>query len=455
MVFLTLFVSACGTSICSTPYISNGGICCLDSNEDGFCDSEENLIENINNLSEKKSPNSEMVGDIIFTGGNGDSYNFSEEESNWPNYYLGAEDGKISFSIFGGYHNGITKKFNNDILPLLLENYSDKVRFEFKLLPKDFVLVGRLAEEAVYCAGEQGFFWEYHNKLFSEEVLTESDFNIFAFEIGLDVVEFEDCMATSKYKPLLEAYVETFNKDHVGILPTYWINEEKRISGFRSPNYFEEVLDEYLKYSKDYEIKKKIIFSAQGDSYVVLPGIAIRDITIKNSYYSNKIDFVESKIYFSADDIDYTDSIFSKDGALLNIDFNMKETSLFGDYSIQLTSLRNVGEMSNNHYGGVATDLSFFGESGRGTNLLPRTNTYVYVWGKGKLFKDGSLVYDDLIIDFYVVDGIRENGKIINSQEGDIEAYAFVQRFSGEDMVDFEGGKLYLFWEDSINFKSV
>jgi hypothetical protein len=456
MIILALFISSCSTSICSTPYISVGGDCCLDLNGDGNCENEKESINYENTSSKKIKPNSEMVGDIVFTGANS-LYNFTEDDtfSNWPNYYLGNENGKISFSIYGGYHDGITKKFNNDILPILLENYSDKVRFEFKLLPKDFILIDRLAEEAVYCAGEQGFFWEYHNKLFSEKTLTKSDFNIFAFEMGLDVIAFEDCMASSKYKPLLEAYVENFDKDHVGIIPTFWINEEKRVSGFRSLNYFEEILDEYLKYSKEYEIKKKIIVSSQGDSYIIFPSIAVKDITLKNSYYSNKIDFIESKIYFSADDIDHKDSIFSKDEAILNIDFKMKDSNHFGDYSIQLTSLRTVGEMYHNHYGGVATDLLFFGESGRGTNLLPKTNTHVYVWGKGKLFKNNNLIYDDLFVDFYVVDGVREEGKITNSQEDDIEAYAFIQRSSGEDIEDFEGGKLYLFWEDSINFKSV
>ena len=113
-----------------------------------------------------------------------------------------------------------------------------------------------------------------------------------------------------------------------------------------------------------------------------------------------------------------------------------------------------MGDVGDNHYGGVASDLFFFGNTGRGTELLPRTYVHAYIWAEGAIYSGDKLIYDDLLLEFYVVKGIRENGRIIDMQEDDLEVYVFVQRpFS--DMQEFEGGKLYIFWEQGLNFKSV
>jgi hypothetical protein len=136
------------------------------------------------------------------------------------------------------------------------------------------------------------------------------------------------------------------------------------------------------------------------------------------------------------------------------LDFEKEISNLIVPFTIELKKLQRVGGVGDNHYGGVASDLFFFGNTGRGTDLLPRTYAYAYIWADGVMYSGDEVIYDDLILNFYVIKGVREDGKMTDMQEDDMEVYVFVER-PFNDMYEFEGGKLYLFWEKGINFKSV
>jgi len=54
------------------------------------------------------------------------------------------------------------------------------------------------AAEAARCAGEQGKFWEMHDRLFANQNLLEPA-KPHAEAIGLDVAKFEGCLSAGKY----------------------------------------------------------------------------------------------------------------------------------------------------------------------------------------------------------------------------------------------------------------
>jgi hypothetical protein len=447
---LGIFISSCSNVVCTTPYIISDEGCCLDVNEDENCDDEdfleredyfgEEIIylvnESVENLGGEKEIENEEITKEIF-----------------DDYYLGCEDCSLDFVIYGDYQDSVTKKFNNEILPLLLEEYGELVKFSFMNYPKNYHRVGREAAESVYCAGEQGMYWDYHNRLFSEDFFTESDFNSFAADMGINVKEFDNCLKNRKYDPKIVEETNKAKSLRINSVPTYVINDQI-FSGYRSFKFFKKILDSELKYSLDYDLVKKIITSAQGDGYFILPGIAVKDVDLRDSYYSNNLEPMTGKLYFSAEDWDKKDNLFSRDNARLSVDFEKKSSDIITPYSLELKKLLRMGDVGDNHYGGVASDLFFFGNTGRGTELLPRTYVHAYIWAEGAIYSGDKLIYDDLLLEFYVVKGIRENGRIIDMQEDDLEVYVFVKRpFS--DMKEFEGGKLYLFWEKGLNFKSV
>jgi protein-disulfide isomerase len=54
------------------------------------------------------------------------------------------------------------------------------------------------AAEAARCAGEQGKFWEMHDRLFANQTSLEPA-KAHAEAIGLDVPKFEGCLSSGKY----------------------------------------------------------------------------------------------------------------------------------------------------------------------------------------------------------------------------------------------------------------
>tara|TARA_Y100000310_G_scaffold341081_1_gene439019 strand:- start:2608 stop:3960 length:1353 start_codon:yes stop_codon:yes gene_type:complete len=450
--------------VCSTPYILNNGECCLDENSNGVCDTEE-VVEGgqVNLLVESWVDGStygdeyfEQVG--VYVGDDG----VKEEIPDIPEdklsggevYFLGSGDPDGLFLIYGDYFDSFSKKFNEEILPLLVEEYKDVVRFEYKDLPKEHHKYGKKAGEAANCAGEQGRFWDYHNKLFSEMFFTESNFRIYAAEIGLDVTQFDVCLSSGKYLDEVLEDIDEAKENSVSSVPSFLVND-KRVSGLRTFDYFKKILDEDLKFFITQEYVKKLTASVQGDGNFILPGAATLDTSVSDSFYTEKLLPLTGKVHFSGEDKTIKDSIFSEDSAELSVQFSKKSSAIEEVYTLKIANLLSLADSGVNHHGGVATDLLFFGGTGRITNLLPETYANIYVWAEGELYGDDGMIYDDLLIDFYVVSGIRDNGNIVDMQEGDMELYVYARRNGNGKMLEFNGDGVYLYWEEGINLKSV
>ena len=79
-----------------------------------------------------------------------------------------------------------------------------KVRFVFR----HYAFLGqesRWAAEAAECANEQGRFWDYYEKLFTEQggenvgVFSKPNLQRFAGELSLDTASFNKCLTSGKY----------------------------------------------------------------------------------------------------------------------------------------------------------------------------------------------------------------------------------------------------------------
>jgi len=72
---------------------------------------------------------------------------------------------------FSDFTCGYCGKFFRETLPALQMQYFDsgKVRFAYRDYPRDEGGWGLVAAHAARCAGEQGKFWEMHDKLFQLE----------------------------------------------------------------------------------------------------------------------------------------------------------------------------------------------------------------------------------------------------------------------------------------------
>ena len=108
------------------------------------------------------------------------------------------------------------------------------------------------AAEAARCAGEQGRFWEYHDKLFksqngeNEGAFADANLKKFAGDLKLDTAKFNACFSSGKYKSAVEASTEGGRKAGVNGTPATFVNG-KLVSGAVPFATFKQLVETELK----------------------------------------------------------------------------------------------------------------------------------------------------------------------------------------------------------------
>jgi len=103
------------------------------------------------------------------------------------------------------------------------------VRFVYK----DFIIIGEestWAAEAARCAGDQGHFWDYQDKLFENQQgenrggFSKPNLKRFATELGLNADSFNQCLDSDKYRN--EVQRETAEGKSLGVrgTPSIFVN---------------------------------------------------------------------------------------------------------------------------------------------------------------------------------------------------------------------------------------
>lgn len=115
------------------------------------------------------------------------------------------DEAKVAIVEFSDYECPFCKRFHNQTLSQLMDEYvdSNKAIFVYRDLPLDALHPNaRNAALAAECAGDEGDgkYFEYHDKVFTtEDVLSEDKLKSIAGEIGLDTGKFNDCFDNNKY----------------------------------------------------------------------------------------------------------------------------------------------------------------------------------------------------------------------------------------------------------------
>ncbi|MBD3263142.1 thioredoxin domain-containing protein, partial [Candidatus Woesearchaeota archaeon] len=112
--------------------------------------------------------------------------------------------------------------------------------------PLDFHENAQIAAEASECAREQGKFWEYHDKIFENQIsISQNYLQKWAGELGLDTEQFNDCLTSGKYS-------DKVNKDKndgiaagVSGTPTFFVNG-KKIVGAQPFSVFQQAIESGL-----------------------------------------------------------------------------------------------------------------------------------------------------------------------------------------------------------------
>ncbi len=103
-----------------------------------------------------------------------------------------------------------------------------KVRFVFRQFPLSFHPDAHLAAQASLAAGEQGKFWEFHDKLFAnQKALTRGDLEKYAEELELDMTKFRAALDDATHEQKVNADMKLASDVYVDGTPTMFLNGKR------------------------------------------------------------------------------------------------------------------------------------------------------------------------------------------------------------------------------------
>jgi protein-disulfide isomerase len=129
----------------------------------------------------------------------------------------------------------------------LLRRYNGKVRLVHKDLPLDAIHPqARQAAEAARCAGEQGKFWEYHDRLYVDSPKAGvEELKSYGKDVGLNMTAFDQCVTSGKYRAAVQKDLNEGAQLGLTGTPTFFING-REFSGAQPVEAFAAIIDEEL-----------------------------------------------------------------------------------------------------------------------------------------------------------------------------------------------------------------
>ena len=165
---------------------------------------------------------------------------------------LGDEDAPVTIIEFSDYQCPFCKRFHTDTFPQLNEEYikTGKVKFIYRDFPLGFHQNAQKAAEAAECAGEQGKYYEMHEKLFTMgngdgSGLNPVDLKKCAQELKLDTGKFNTCLDSSAMRQEVAKDLADGQRAGVQGTPGFFVNGQE-ISGAQPFGAFQAVIEAEL-----------------------------------------------------------------------------------------------------------------------------------------------------------------------------------------------------------------
>jgi protein-disulfide isomerase len=122
------------------------------------------------------------------------------------------------------------------------QSHPGQVRVVFKNLPLPFHTHARPMAKAAWAAGEQGRYWEMHDRLFGlTSGQDDAAFEKLARDLGLDMTRFDALLSSSAIDARIDADIADANALGVKGTPTFFVNGH-RIVGAQPASVFEEAI---------------------------------------------------------------------------------------------------------------------------------------------------------------------------------------------------------------------
>lgn len=139
----------------------------------------------------------------------------------------GATNAKVTIVEFSDFQCPFCERFYTDSYQQIKKDYLDtgkSVQFIFANFPLSFHPNAQPAANAAACAEEQGKFWDYHDKLFTNQTsLGDASYKQWAQDLGLNAAQFNTCYDTKKYDNTITAETRLGSQVGVSGTPTIYI----------------------------------------------------------------------------------------------------------------------------------------------------------------------------------------------------------------------------------------
>jgi protein-disulfide isomerase len=164
-------------------------------------------------------------------------------------HILGDPEAKVTVIEYGDFECPFCGRLFSDAISGIKENYvkSGDVQLVYRHFPLTTIHTqAQGAAEASECAGEQGQFWPYHDILYERQsALSASSYKAWASELGLDTVQFNNCVDSNKYaKKVSDGFNEARSLGANGT-PATFVNGQL-VSGAQPYSAFEQLIEDAL-----------------------------------------------------------------------------------------------------------------------------------------------------------------------------------------------------------------
>jgi len=158
---------------------------------------------------------------------------------------IGKKDAKVTIIEFSDFECPFCVR-GKKTMEEVLKAYPDDVKVVFKNLPLDFHKNAKPAAYAALAAGEQGKYWEMHDKIFdNSKSLNEAFYKTAAKELGLDIAKFEKDMASDKVIKQVEDDMAVARKAGFTGTPGFLVNGVA-VKGAYPFDHFKSIIDRWL-----------------------------------------------------------------------------------------------------------------------------------------------------------------------------------------------------------------
>lgn len=160
----------------------------------------------------------------------------------------GNSDAPVTIIEFSDYECPFCGRHFEQTYSQIVKEYVDtgKVKLVFRDFPLDFHESAQKAAEAAECAGEQGKYWEMHDKLFeNQNALDVDSLKQYAKDIGLNTANFDSCLDSGEMEDEVKEDMVDGQNYGVSGTPAFFING-RLLTGAQPFSAFKEIIDSEL-----------------------------------------------------------------------------------------------------------------------------------------------------------------------------------------------------------------